>query len=111
MVPKFTFPHLYHVQRDLLLAMIGLELEGWLNQEQFQTLWVFCEKFNIENLLTKILARKHLRLLDHFSAFVVIGDIGARNSLYYANCEEQIHDRRRVDWTNYGTQMAQQFYG
>lgn len=73
-----------------------------------------------ENVFVEILACNHLQLLDPFSAFVMIGDVGARVYLYYADCEEQLHlrrtaarhiDVRHVDWTDYGTQLAQQFYG
>ena len=74
--------------------MVGLELEEWLNQEQFQTIWNFCEKFNVENLFTEILASIHLRLMDPFSAFVLIGDMGARIYLYKVDCEEQLQLRR-----------------
>lgn len=119
-VPHFNLHQLYELHRDLFLIMVGLESEAWLNQEQFQAIWDFCEKFNVKNLFTEILARKHLRLMDPFSAFVLIGDVGARIYLYYADCEAQLQLRRtsfrhlkgrQVDWTDYGVQMSQQFYG
>ncbi len=68
---------------------------------------------------TEILARKHLILLDPFAAYVVLGDVGARIYLYYAECEEQLHmqrvegrrvEVREVDWDDYGTQMSKDFY-
>ena len=119
-IPNFNLHQFYRFQRDLFLAMVGLELEAWLNQQQFQTLWTFCGLLSIENLLTKILAQQHLRLLDPFSAYVTMGDIGARIYLYYAGCERHLHHRwmegkhsaqRKVDWVDYGKRMAQQFYG
>ena len=47
----------------------------------------------VENLFTKILARKHLILLDSFTAYVVLGNVEARVYLYYAECEEHLHIR------------------
>ena len=70
--------------------MARKKLEEELTQEQFQTLWQFSVSLKYENLFTEILARKHLRLLDPFAAFVKIGDVGARIYLYYSMCEEQL---------------------
>ena len=65
------------------------------------------------------MARRHLKLLDPFGPFVVLGDIGGRIFLYYARCEEKLQSRRalgrlvearNVDWLDYGTQMTQIFY-
>jgi hypothetical protein len=80
----------------MLLTMVGLELEEWLNHGQFQILWTFFEKLHVENLCTENLAHKHLRLLDPFSAFVVIRDIDAIIYLYYADCKEQLHHHCRL---------------
>ena len=119
-IPNFNLHQFYDFQRDLFLTMVGLELEACLTREQFQELWEFSVRCSVENLFTEILARKHLILLDPFTAYVVLGDVGARIYLYYADCEEQLHIRRalarrveerEVDWSDYGTQMAQQFYG
>lgn len=118
-IPNFNLHQFYMFQRDLFLTMVGLELDACLTPEQFQELWDFSMKCTAENLFTEILARKHLKLLDPFQAYVVIGDVGARIYLYYADCEEQLHLRRTVgrrveervvDWSDYGTQMSQQFY-
>lgn len=119
-MPNFNLHHLYVVQRDLFLTMVGLGVGACLTSEQFQELWDFATKCLSENLFTEILARKHLILLDPFQAYIVIGDVGARIYLYYADCEDQLYNRRTlgrqveervVDWTDYGTQMAQQLYG
>ena len=119
-IPNCRIFQFYEIQRDFLLIMAGLQLEEWLTHAQFERMWHFSVKHHEENLLVEILARKHLRLLDPFSAFIMIGDIGARIFLYYADCEEQLHlrrsaarhiDDRHVDWADYGAQLAQQFYG
>ena len=118
-VPNFNLHHWYVFKRDLFLTMVGLELEARITREQFQELWGLSLKCLQENLFTEILARKHLILLDPFAAYVVLGDVGARIYLYYAECEEQLHIRRvlsrrveerEVDWADYGAQMAQHFY-
>lgn len=62
--------------------MVGLELEAWIAQEQFQILWKFYVSFVVKNLFTKILAMKHLRFLDIFPANVVMGDVEAHIFLY-----------------------------
>lgn len=67
----------------------------------------------------EIIAQKHLRLLDPFSTYVTMEDIGANIYLYYAGCEGQLQhwwmegkqsEEWKVVWVDYGTQMAQQFY-
>ena len=118
-VPNFNLHHWYVFKRDLFLTMVGLELGAHITKEQFQELWDLSLKCLVENLFTEILARKHLILLDPFAAYVVLGDVGARIYLYYAECEEQLHMRRvegrrvevrEVDWDDYDTQMSKDFY-
>lgn len=74
--------------------MARRKLEDMLTHKEFQALWQFSVKMKAENLITEILACKHLRLLDPFSAFVMIGDVGTRIYLYYFGCEEQLQIRR-----------------
>ena len=116
---KLNLHQLYEIHRDLLLAMLGLDMGAVLSREQFQFMWEFCERYQVENLLVEVLARKHLKLVDPFAAFVVLEDIGGRIYLYYAGCEEKLQSRRAlgrqveartVDWLDYGTQMTQMFY-
>lgn len=68
--PQFNLYHLYELQRDLFFIMTGKKIEELFTHEQFQTFWEFSVKLKVENLLTKILARKHLRLSDPFAIFV-----------------------------------------
>ena len=58
-------------------------------------------------MFVEILARKHINLSDPYSAFMMIGDVGARILLYYASLEQQwvqrcqsdaIGERREVSW-------------
>lgn len=99
--------------------MTGYELGEVLDRAQFFKLWSFYEKIKVENLFTEFLAQKHLRLSDPFAIFIKMGDIGGRIYLYYAKCEEGLHQRRglrkqiedrHVDWADYSTVMSQQFY-
>jgi hypothetical protein len=103
----------------LLLAIVGIDIGIILSPEQFQFLWGFDEGYRVENLLFEILARKYLKLLDSFAAFVVLGDIGGRIYLYYASCEDKLQFKRtlgrqvatrNVNWLDYDTQMIQPFY-
>ena len=116
---NFNLHQFYEIHRDLLFAMTGYGLGDVLDKSQFFVMWSFCERFKVENLLTEILARKHLRLTDPFVAFIKMGDIGGRIYLYYAECEERLHVRRglrrltedrQADWTDYSIVMSQQFY-
>ena len=93
---NFNLHQFYEIHRDLLLGMTGYELGDVLDRSQFFAMWAFCEKFKVENLLTEVLARKHLLLSDPFAAFIKMGDIGGRIYLYYAECEERLHLRRSL---------------
>lgn len=110
---------IYEIHRDLLFVMVGLEMGDILDRIQFQTLWAWSEGLTVENLLVEIVARKHLILTDPFSAFVEMGDVGGRIYLYYAGEEEKLqqckgvrrnYEERIVDWSDYATLMADQFY-
>ena len=118
-VLNFNLHQFYEIHRDLLFTMTGYELGDVLDRTQFFELWAFCEKFKVENLLTEVLVRKHLQLSDPFSAFIRMGDMGGRIYLYYAECEERLHQRRSlrrltegrtVDWADYSVLISQQFY-
>lgn len=91
---RLNLHQLYEIHRDLLLVMTGLELGTMFDLEQFRSLWDFCGSYRVENLLVEVLARKHLKLIDSLGAFVIMGDMGGRIYLYYANCEEQLQSRR-----------------
>ena len=116
---NFNLHQFYEIHRDLLFAMTGYELGDVLDKTQFFAMWSFCERFKVENLFTEVLARKHLRLADPFSAFIKMGDVGGRIYLYYAECEERLHLRRglrrltedrQANWADYSIVMSQQFY-
>lgn len=77
--------------------------------------WAFCERYRVENLLVKVLARKHLKFVDILATIVIMGDVGGWMYLHNANCEETLHSKqgmgghvegRQVNSLDYGTQMS-----
>ena len=110
----------YEQQRDLFFLTQGLTKSMWIDHSQFLRIWQTSVKLGIENLFTEILARKHVLLSDPHSAFLVIGDMGARVLMYYASLEGQWSSRhellaqtegRVVSWQDYSTRISSQFYG
>jgi hypothetical protein len=111
---------LYESQRDLFLLTRKIVRGDWLDHSQFLKIWALSCEEGLENLLAEILARKHLQLSDPHSAFLVIGDMGARVLLYYSSLESQWVNRRSlshqgekrlVSWQDYSTRISSQFYG
>ena len=110
---------MFEIQCQLFFIVTGLKGKEWLDHSRFQKLWQQSVEWGVENLLVEILVRKRLNLSDPYSAFVVIGDVGARVLLYYAALEHQWvlrhqfpvnAERREVSVFEYGTQVNSQFY-
>lgn len=110
---------MYECQRGLFLLAVRLKCEAWIGHIQFLQIWQQACEWGAENLLAEILARKHLNLSNPYSAFMVLGDVGARVLQYYACLEHQWlfqHqlpakvEPRIVNWQDYGTQISFQFY-
>ena len=119
LVPKEFF-ELYERQCQLFLLFVGLKKSEWIDHSRFKELWRQSLDLGIENLFVEILARRHINLSDPYSAFMVIGDVGARVLLYYASLEQQwvwrchnatIGEKKEVSWQDYGVQVTSQFYG
>jgi hypothetical protein len=118
-VPRDIF-QLYEQQRDLLFLTLGVTRSECLDHSHFHRLWRQSVQLGVENLFTETLARKEIQLSDPHSAFLIIGDIGARILLYYAQLESQWSSRklrqneredRVVTWQDYSLQITSQFYG
>jgi hypothetical protein len=45
--PGLNLHQLYEIQRDLLLAMVGIDMGTTLSAEQFQFLWDFCGRYKV----------------------------------------------------------------
>ena len=88
----------YEIHRDLLLIMTRYELGEVLDRSQFFTMCASDEKFRVENYFTKVIIRKHLRLADLFYVFIKMGDIGGQINLYYAECDELLHQCSGLRW-------------
>lgn len=80
---------MYEHQRDMFLLMVRLKRGAWVGHSQFLQLWQQAGEWGVENLLAEILARKHLNLSDPYSAFILLGDFGARIFQYYVGLEHQ----------------------
>ena len=110
---------MFEIQCQLFFMVTGLKKKEWLDHSRFQKVWQQSLEWGVENLFVEILVRKRLNLSDLYSAFVIIGDIGARVFLYYAALEHQWAirhqflvptERREVSLFEYGTQVNSQFY-
>lgn len=117
-IPRDIF-QLYEHQRDLFFLTLGVTREECVDHGQFHRLWRQIVQLGIENIFTEILARKEIQLSDPHSVFFIIGDIGARILLYYAQLKSQWSSRRLhliesearvVTWQDYSLQMTTQFY-
>ena len=118
-VPQELF-QLYEVQCQLFFVLTGLKRAEWIDHIRFHSLWQQSVEWGVENLFVEILARRQINLSDPYSAFIIIGDFGARILLYYASLENRWilrhqfpipTERREVSWQEYGTQVTSQFYG
>lgn len=116
--PKGIF-QMYELQSQLFFLMTELKKFDWINHTMFQQIWNQSVQWGVENLLAEILARRHLNLSDPHSAFIVLGDLGARVLLYYAALETQWvlrHQyplevkKREASWQDYSPQVSTQFY-
>ena len=116
--PRGLF-RVYERQCQFFMLLMGLERGTWIDHSRFQQVWQQSETWGVENLFAEILARREIYLSDPYSAFIVIGDLGARVLLYYVSLEHQWlmgHqipaqiEKRKVSWQEYGSQMSSQFY-
>lgn len=117
-VPRSLF-QMFECQSQLFLLVVGLKKAAWIDHSCFLTLWQHSLEWGVENLFVEILARRQVNLSDPYSAFIVIGDFGARILLYYASLESQWllrskypinAERREVSGKEYSVQVCSQFY-
>ena len=110
---------MYELQSQFFFLVTGLKKFAWINHTTFQQIWKQSTEWGVENLCAEILARRHLNLSDPYSAFLVLGDLGARVLLYYATLESQwalryqfplVAERREATWRDYSPQVMPQFY-
>ena len=110
---------MYELQSQLFFLITRLKKFAWIDHLMFQQIWRQSIQRGVENLLAEILAHRHLNLSDPYSAFIVLGDLGARVLLYYASLENQWllrhqtplkAERREASWQDYSPQVLSQFY-
>ena len=99
--------------------MVIRKCGAWIGHRQFLQLWRQTGELGVENLFAENLARKHLRLSDPYSSFMLLGDLGAKVLQYYAGFKHEWLPRhqlpikveaRVVNWHDYDTQITSQFY-
>lgn len=117
-VPQNLF-QMYDLQSQYFFLVTGLKKFSWIDHTMFQLIWQQSTQWGVENLFSEILARRHVNLSDPYSAFITLGDLGARVFLYYASLENQwvlrhqtplIAERREASWQDYGPVVLSQFY-
>ena len=110
---------MYELQSQIFFLLTGLKKFAWMDHMLFQQVWGQSIQWGVENLLAEILARRHLNLSDPHSAFITLGDVGARVLLYYAALESQWLlryqsplkvEKRETSWQDYSPQVLSQFY-
>lgn len=110
---------MYERHCQFFMLLTGLERGTWVDHSRFQQVWQQSVAWGVENLFVEMLARREIYLSDPYSAFVVIGDLGARVLLYYTSLESQwllCHqvpvpvEKRKASWQEYGLQVNSQFY-
>lgn len=93
------FPHLQHNyerQRDVMFMGHNLHLSQRVGPELFQTLWDEVSDEGYENLLVETIVVGDLIVTDPLKTLTIVGDIGARVFLYYADMEIQLQRRRKA---------------
>ena len=84
----------FELQRDIFFLIHGLQPNQVLNIPDFERLWTESLMDGCENLLTEILVRGGLRVIDPFKAFQTIAEFGVRVFTYYTQLELSLQQRR-----------------
>jgi hypothetical protein len=80
----------YETQKNLFLFLYDYRPGQTLSQTEFEDLWNRMEILGKENLLVEMLCRNVLKLSDPLAAVILMGDIGARVTMYYMELELRI---------------------
>ena len=65
-----------------------------LSKLEFEALWRKIKVLGKENLLVEMLCRNVLKLSDLLAAVLLMGDVGARVTMYYMELELRIKEKR-----------------
>jgi hypothetical protein len=72
----------YETQKNLFLFLYDYRPGQTLSPTEFEDLWNRMEVLDKENLLVEMLCRNVLKLSDPLAAVILMGDVGARVTMY-----------------------------
>jgi hypothetical protein len=84
----------YETQTNLFLFLYDYRPGQTLSQIEFEDLWNRMEVLGKENLLVEMLCRNVLKLSDPLAAVILMGDVGAKVTMYYMELELRIREKR-----------------
>ena len=94
--PTANLEHAYSLDRQVFYTLFQLEYRERLDPHQFETIWHAACTYELENLLTEMVLRADLELVDKPVAYIRIGDFGLHRLLYYAKLEADLGQRREL---------------
>lgn len=92
---------------NFILINMGRRWSAWIDHSRVMKLWQQSVEWGVESLILEILVGRQIYLSNPYSAFIVMGDLGARIFFYYAIVEDQWilkqqfivnAERREVSW-------------
>ena len=99
--PTTNLEHVYSLDRQVFYTLFQLDYRERLDPHQFEATWQGTYFYELENLLTEIVVRADLELVDKLAAYIRIGDFGLQWVLYYAKLESELGKRREVASSTY----------
>jgi hypothetical protein len=92
--PSASLLRTYETQKELFLFLYDYRSGQKLSKLEFEELWHRVEVVGKENLLVEMLCRDILKLSDPLAAVILMGDVGARVTMYYMELELRIREKR-----------------
>jgi hypothetical protein len=92
--PSASLLRTYETQKELFLFLYDYRSGQKLSKLEFEELWHRVEVVSKENLLVEMLCRDILKLSDPLAAVILMGDVGARVTMYYMELELHIREKR-----------------
>ena len=74
----------------MFYTLFHLTYREKLDHVRFESIWQQMCKYELENLLTEIIFRVDLELLDKPVAYIQIGDFGVQQLLYFTKLETEL---------------------
>jgi hypothetical protein len=92
--PSASLFRTYETHKELFLFLYDYRSGQKLSKLEFEELWHRVEVVGKENLLVEMLCRDVLKLNDPLAVVILIGDVGARVTMYYMELELRIREKR-----------------